>query len=70
MRLKGQAKLHTVYDVSGQDVTAPTRLSTPVLASVKVVFDRALTGGWGDLGISCALDQVSGACAVSPGAAS
>jgi len=36
-------------------------LDTPVFASAKAVFDRALAAGWGDLDIACVFDQIAGA---------
>jgi 3-hydroxyisobutyrate dehydrogenase len=50
-----------------QDCAAKTGLSTPVFASAKMVFDKALADGWGDLDIACVHDQVCGVSAVSPG---
>jgi L-threonate 2-dehydrogenase len=40
-------------------------LDTPVFASAKAVFDRALASGWGDLDIACVFDQIAGASAPS-----
>jgi putative dehydrogenase len=46
---------------------ADAGLPTPVFASAKAVFDKALADGWGDLDIACVHDQISGASAFSQG---
>jgi putative dehydrogenase len=50
-----------------EDYAAKAGLSTPVFASAKVVFDQALTDGWGDLDIACVHDQISGVSALGQG---
>jgi len=42
-------------------------LPTPVFASAKSVFDKAVADGWGELDIACVHDQVSGESALSRG---
>jgi 3-hydroxyisobutyrate dehydrogenase len=53
-----------------EDCAAKAGLPTPVFASAKAVFDKALADGWGDLDIACVHDQVCGVSAHSPGEAS
>jgi putative dehydrogenase len=48
-----------------EDYAASAGLSTPVFASAKAAFDKALADGWGDLDIACVHDQVSGLSALS-----
>ncbi len=50
-----------------EDHAAKTGLPTPVFASAKVVFDKALADGWGDLDIACVHDQVCGVSALGEG---
>jgi 3-hydroxyisobutyrate dehydrogenase len=50
-----------------EDCAADAGLSTPVFAAAKVVFDKALADGWGDLDIACVHDQISGESAFSQG---
>jgi L-threonate 2-dehydrogenase len=47
-----------------EDYAASAGLSTPVFASAKVMFDKAMADGWGDLDIACVHDQVSGVSAL------
>jgi 3-hydroxyisobutyrate dehydrogenase len=44
-----------------EDCAQEAGLPTPVFASAKAVFDRALASGWGDLDIACVFDQIAGA---------
>ena len=46
---------------------AGTDLATPVFASAKAVFDKAVAQGWGALDIACVLDQIAGVSALDPG---
>jgi 3-hydroxyisobutyrate dehydrogenase len=39
---------------------AGTGLQTPLFATAKLAFDKALANGWGDLDIACVLDHVTG----------
>jgi 3-hydroxyisobutyrate dehydrogenase-like beta-hydroxyacid dehydrogenase len=48
-----------------EDYAASAGLSTPVFASAKAAFDKAVADGWGDLDISSVHDQVSGLSALS-----
>ena len=48
-----------------QDYAGKAGLTTPVFASAKAVFDKALTDGWGDLDIACVHDQITGRSALS-----
>jgi L-threonate 2-dehydrogenase len=50
-----------------EDCAAAARLSTPVFAAAKEIFDKALADGWGDLDIACVHDQISGESALSRG---
>jgi putative dehydrogenase len=50
------------------EATAATLgLPTPVFASAKSVFDKAVADGWGELDIASVHDQVSGDSALIPG---
>jgi putative dehydrogenase len=51
-----------------EDHAAAVGLATPVFASAKSVFDKAVADGWGDLDIACVHDQVSGESALARGA--
>jgi L-threonate 2-dehydrogenase len=44
-----------------EDCADEVGLPTPVFASAKAVFDRALAAGWGDLDIASVFDQIAGA---------
>jgi 3-hydroxyisobutyrate dehydrogenase len=44
-----------------EDCADGVGLPTPVFASAKAVFDRALAAGWGDLDIASVFDQIAGA---------
>jgi 3-hydroxyisobutyrate dehydrogenase len=48
-----------------EDHAIKAGLPTPVFASAKAVFDKALTDGWGDLDIACVHDQITGQPALS-----
>jgi 3-hydroxyisobutyrate dehydrogenase len=48
-----------------EDYAIKAGLPTPVFASAKAVFDKALTDGWGDLDIACVHDQITGQSALS-----
>lgn len=43
-----------------EDHAAKVGLATPVFASAKSVFDKAVADGWGELDIACVHDQISG----------
>jgi L-threonate 2-dehydrogenase len=49
-----------------EDTAAQAGLSTPVFASAKVIFDKAIADGWGDLDIACVHDQIAGESALNP----
>jgi L-threonate 2-dehydrogenase len=53
-----------------EDSAAAAGVQTPVFASAKTVFDKAVADGWGELDISCVHDQISGESALSQGASS
>ena len=48
-----------------EDCAAQAGLSTPVFASAKEMFDKALADGWGDLDIACVHDLVTGMSALN-----
>ncbi len=50
-----------------EDCAAGAGLLTPVFASAKAVFDKALADGWGELDIACVHDQLSGMSAHDQG---
>jgi 3-hydroxyisobutyrate dehydrogenase-like beta-hydroxyacid dehydrogenase len=50
-----------------EDCAASAGQPTPVFAAAKLVFDKALADGWGELDIACVHDQLSGLPAPSPG---
>ena len=53
-----------------EDQAAKVGVATPVFASAKSVFDKAVADGWGELDIASVHDQVSGESALSRGAPS
>jgi 3-hydroxyisobutyrate dehydrogenase len=50
-----------------KDCTARIGMATPVFASAKAVFDKAVADGWGELDIASVHDQISGLSALSSG---
>ncbi len=50
-----------------ESCAAGAGLATPVFASAKAVFDKALADGWGDLDIASVHDQISGLSALTRG---
>jgi 3-hydroxyisobutyrate dehydrogenase len=53
-----------------EDHATKVGLPTPVFASAKSVFDKAVADGWGELDIACVHDQVSGESALGRGESS
>jgi L-threonate 2-dehydrogenase len=51
-----------------EDHAAAVGLPTPVFASAKSVFDKAIADGWGELDIASVHDQISGESAIRRGA--
>jgi 3-hydroxyisobutyrate dehydrogenase len=51
--------LHAILE-QVMDRTAGIGLQTPVFASAKSVFDKAVADGWGQLDIACVHDQIAG----------
>ena len=64
--------INTLRPILGQieDQAAKVGVATPVFASAKSVFDKAVADGWGELDIASVHDQVSGESALSRGAPS
>jgi 3-hydroxyisobutyrate dehydrogenase len=54
--------IDTLHPILGQieEYAAATGLSTPVFASAKTVFDKAVADGWGALDIASVHDQIAG----------
>jgi 3-hydroxyisobutyrate dehydrogenase len=61
--------LHSILD-QVEHSAAAAGLQTPVFASAKTVFDKAVADGWGELDIACVHDQISGQSALTAGASS